>query len=78
MPATSTWTRGLPSRLDDIPRPLRSALADFGAWRERQALYNRTVSELDALTDRDLADLGIPRADIRRIAREAARAASAR
>ena len=35
--------------------------------------YNRTVTELQALTNRELADLGISRADIVRIAREAAR-----
>jgi uncharacterized protein YjiS (DUF1127 family) len=31
--------------------------------------YNRTASELNALTDRDLADMGIHRSDIERIAR---------
>jgi uncharacterized protein YjiS (DUF1127 family) len=35
--------------------------------------YNRTVTELQALTNRELNDLGIARADIARIAREAAR-----
>jgi len=35
--------------------------------------YNRTITELQALTNRELADLGIARADINRIAREAAR-----
>ena len=35
--------------------------------------YNRTVTELQALTNRELADLGIARGDITRIAREAAR-----
>ena len=35
--------------------------------------YNRTVTELQALTTRELADLGIARADIHRVAREAAR-----
>jgi len=35
--------------------------------------YNRTVTELQALTNRELADLGIARADITRVAREAAR-----
>jgi len=34
--------------------------------------YNRTVTELQALTNRELADLGIARGDIARIAREAA------
>jgi uncharacterized protein YjiS (DUF1127 family) len=35
--------------------------------------YKRTVSELESLTNRDLADLGIMRSDIPRLAREATR-----
>jgi uncharacterized protein YjiS (DUF1127 family) len=41
----------------------------ISAWRR----YNRTVAELRALSGRELADLGIARADIERIAREAVR-----
>jgi uncharacterized protein YjiS (DUF1127 family) len=41
----------------------------ISAWRR----YNRTVSELNALSNRELADLGIVRADISKIAREAVR-----
>ncbi len=33
--------------------------------------YNRTVAELSALSNRDLADLGIARTDIQSIARQA-------
>ena len=33
--------------------------------------YSRTIKELESLSNRDLADLGIARGDIRRIAREA-------
>jgi uncharacterized protein YjiS (DUF1127 family) len=40
--------------------------------RARRALYSRTVQELNALTDRDLADLGISRLQIEDVAREAA------
>jgi uncharacterized protein YjiS (DUF1127 family) len=39
------------------------------AWKR----YSRTVSELESLSNRELADLGIMRTDIGRIAREAAR-----
>lgn len=39
------------------------------AWKR----YSRTVSELEALSNRELADLGIMRTDIGRIARDAAR-----
>jgi uncharacterized protein YjiS (DUF1127 family) len=35
--------------------------------------YSRTVSELRALSNRELNDLGILRADIERVAREAVR-----
>jgi uncharacterized protein YjiS (DUF1127 family) len=35
--------------------------------------YNRTVSELTALSNRELADLGIMRSDISRVARDAVR-----
>jgi len=37
------------------------------AWKR----YNRTVSELNALSNRELADLGIARADIQSVARAA-------
>lgn len=40
--------------------------------QRRRAIYRRTVNELVGLPDRDLADLGIPRAHIRRVAKEAA------
>lgn len=35
--------------------------------------YNLTFSELNCLSNRDLADLGLSRSDIPRIAREAAK-----
>jgi uncharacterized protein YjiS (DUF1127 family) len=38
----------------------------------RRALYRRTIRELNLLTDRDLADLGVSRWDIPALAREAA------
>lgn len=40
--------------------------------RARRAIYRQTVRELNALTNRDLADLGINRAMIARLAQEAA------
>ncbi len=43
--------------------------ARYKSWQR----YSRTVSELGSLTDRDLADLGIARCDIPRLAREAAK-----
>lgn len=35
--------------------------------------YSRTVSELQSLSNRELADLGIARTDIGRVARDAVR-----
>jgi uncharacterized protein YjiS (DUF1127 family) len=58
---------------------LRQRFADFiqraRAARKSRAVYLQTVEELSALTDRDLADLGIARISIEDIAREAARRA---
>ena len=39
---------------------------------QRRATYQQTLHELSALSDRDLADLGLGRASIRTVAREAA------
>lgn len=47
-------------------------VASWKADRQRRALYNRTLGELRAMTDRDLADIGISRLQIGDIAREAA------
>ncbi len=47
-------------------------LDQLRAHRARNKIYNTTVSELAALSDRDLSDLGIARSNIKRIAMEAA------
>jgi uncharacterized protein YjiS (DUF1127 family) len=39
----------------------------YSNWKR----FKRTVAELEGLSNRDLADLGIARSDIRRLAREA-------
>jgi uncharacterized protein YjiS (DUF1127 family) len=41
----------------------------YSTWKR----YSRTVNELSALSNRELADLGLARGDIQRIAREAVR-----
>ena len=41
----------------------------YSTWKR----YSRTVSELQSLSNRELADLGISRVDIHKLAREAAR-----
>lgn len=47
----------------------RATLAERAAQRRA---YRSTLAELDALTDRDLSDLGFARADVGRLARQAA------
>lgn len=51
---------------------LKSVVA---GWRSRAAqwrTYNKTVNELSALSDRDLADIGLNRSMIPDVARETA------
>ncbi len=45
--------------------------AEFGAWNARRKVYRTTYNELSMLSDRELNDLGIARADIGRVALEA-------
>ena len=40
--------------------------------RKRRAVFRTTLNELSRLSDRELADINIPRAHLRRVAREAA------
>ncbi|MFW8596236.1 DUF1127 domain-containing protein [Cribrihabitans neustonicus] len=49
---------------------LRAALSTLAdAWRQRRE-YKRTVNELRALSNRELADIGLHRSGIRGVARE--------
>jgi uncharacterized protein YjiS (DUF1127 family) len=50
-------------------KAVRAALADRSA---KNRVYRQTLRELDGLSDRDLADLGIVRADITDVAWAAA------
>ena len=56
---------GLFHALDRVRSAVRTA-------RARRASYLRTYNELDILSDRELNDLGLSRADIARVARSAA------
>ena len=49
--------------------------ASLRAGRARRAAYNRTHAELSALSNAELADIGISRGMINEIAREAGRMA---
>jgi uncharacterized protein YjiS (DUF1127 family) len=53
---------------------VRVLLAKIGNRLQARRSYYNSVAELSAMSDRDLADIGISRADIPAIARQAARA----
>lgn len=62
---TQTSTLG-----DKVRESWSLMLADLKKSRARRRLYRQTYAELAGLSDRDLADIGIPRAHIRAVARE--------
>ena len=68
--ALFTDTHGTNTGLTAIFDRARATLSDY---RVRRAAVRRTFNELHELNDRELADLGISRADIPYIARQAAR-----
>lgn len=49
-------------------------MADLRLGAKRRAVYRATVTELSALSTRELADIGMGRSDIRGVARKAAAA----
>lgn len=51
---------------------LSSLVAQVREANARRALYSRTLRELNALSDRDLTDLGMSRFSIADVARRAA------
>lgn len=63
--ATRVGNKGLVDRLLGLKDVVAASL-------QQRRVYLRTVTELNALTDRELADLGIARMSIRDIALEAA------
>lgn len=65
---TDTSATGAISLRDRIVARIDAARADFAKYR----LYRKTLVELSALTDRDLADMGMHRSAIQGIAMEAA------
>jgi uncharacterized protein YjiS (DUF1127 family) len=67
---TTTTTNIAPAA--PAARGLRGFIAGIKTGMARHAVYRKTYKELADLTDRDLSDIGISRADISRIATEAA------
>jgi uncharacterized protein YjiS (DUF1127 family) len=59
------------SQISLLSRVLDATAGITAALRQRE-VYLKTLRELNALSDRDLADLGINRAMVRDIAHEAA------
>ncbi|WP_298297776.1 DUF1127 domain-containing protein [uncultured Litoreibacter sp.] len=51
---------------------VRAAIADFSERAANARVYRTTAAELNALSGRELADLGIHRSEIKRLAYEAA------
>ncbi len=64
---TDTRTGGI-----TLTQRIAALRENFVAARAQRKIYTKTVSELDALSNRDLADLGINRSMIKAIAIEAA------
>jgi uncharacterized protein YjiS (DUF1127 family) len=64
-----TTTRTAPARSQGLFTGLLARLKTAMAQR---GLYSRTLTELSQLNDRELADLGLSRSDIARVAHEAA------
>jgi len=54
------------------PSMLRSMIDRFVQRRARYTAYRTTLSELNALSDRELSDLGLNRSMLHSVARESA------
>jgi len=74
MPCTANIDSTNADRFGLKARYLR-LLDSLGERAEQRAVYRRKVAELQALSDRDLADFGYHRSEIPRIARDAAASA---
>lgn len=51
---------------------IKAATRNFGEEMVRRRVYRTTLNELGSLSNRELADLGMNRTELRRIAYEAA------
>ena len=63
------WSQGIVSSLNERLQTMKSSVV---LYRKRRAVYRRTLAELCSLNDRELADVGIARWNVRRVAKEAA------
>lgn len=69
--AISSNNARLQAVLDDLRSGFKRFLLVAQQANKRRSIYRTTVCELNSLTNRDLADLGISRSHIRRLALEA-------
>ena len=68
---TSTTATGIP-----FGERIRALILDAFIRVKRQQLYRATFSGLSALSNRELADLGLNRSELRHVAKESARNAT--
>lgn len=68
MAYVTTQRAAAPSFFEALANPMASLRLAL----QRRRVYDQTLRELAALSDRDLADLGLHRSLIRSVAREAA------
>jgi uncharacterized protein YjiS (DUF1127 family) len=66
----TTYAIAKPAAIRDPRAGLAAFAARVNAWARRRIEIERTFNELNALTDRELDDLGFSRFDLRRIAAE--------
>lgn len=62
--ALAAQTAAIDAALNDNARRAANMFAGIGAWYARRRAASAAFRELSELTDRELADLGIARADI--------------
>ena len=67
---TTTSTMTAPQSFGAFPR-IKTMMESFRRNRADQRAIRQTFNELSAMTDRDLADIGVTRGDIRHIAIQA-------
>ncbi len=61
------------SSASGVSAKFQQLVAAWQTARAKRAVFNRTCAELQALGDRDLADIGIARAQIRTVAADVAK-----
>ena len=64
---------GIPSSVGPMEQAVHSLVHNLFTPLRRAAKYRQLTRELSGLNNRELAQLGLARRDIRRIARESAR-----